>query len=94
MTRSEWIVTMVAAGLATCLVVLRGAVAYSDSFIVVLGYSCPGCGYQVRDCAGLVLDRDDVRDGVVRRCYGVPLGDWKCFKEDGAPQACPPHVNR
>ena len=58
-------------------------VSHVDYFIVgepLCGPICPDLGLQYwkRDCLGYV-QRTNIIDGFTDRCFGIPIGEKKCF---------------
>jgi len=53
---------------------------YLDAFLVADGMGHhPGSVYRYRGCLGLAWEPHEVRDGVDRRCIGVPIGPWRYY---------------
>jgi hypothetical protein len=53
-----------------------------SAFVVAEGSYCDGCLRRWRRCAGTTVD-EEMYDGVLIRCVGVPVGEWHCRRIDG-----------
>lgn len=76
--------------IATIVLVLVVAFFPKKSGGPLCGPICPpdGLHYWERQCLGVVV-RDNFIDGYTDRCFGIPVGERKCY---GDPAGAPPNT--